>query len=240
MHFAITQTTHAWLKIIFNTVLLYYSTDKDSATLCDDDGIRLHHALVYSVIPAGFFFLLCIVLIIVICVIVYINSLNFKKDTQRTEDFLRRIVENAEVKQPPIADDLQSAGSIPSGAQVRAQNDPPPADDEGRDTAVSQTDQQQATPTLTQRTLSVGSNSGTSSGRGQENGGVDHDQPDTGVNTPLLAQQQSVGSSTKSSHRDNPVYYLIKKSMKEAEFPERRYRRLKKKLRSTCEKCKNK
>ena len=238
MHFSITQTTHAWLKIIILTLFsYYYTTDKDSATLCDDDGIHLHHALVYSVIPAGFFFLLCIVLIIVICVIVYINSLNFKKDTHCTENFIHHIFENAEVRQPPIADELPPAGSIPSGAQVRAQNDPPPADDEERDTAVSQTDQQQAIPTLTQRTLSVGSNSGTSSGRGQENGGVD--ETDTGVGTPLLAQQQSVVSSkSKSSHRDNPLYYLIKKSMKDAEFPERRYRRFKKKLRSTCEKCK--
>ena len=243
----------------FNTVLLYYTTDKDSATLCDDDGIRLHHALVYSVIPAGFFFLLCIVLIIVICVIVYINSQNFKKDTHCIENFIRHIFENTEVRQPP--------GSIPSGAQVRAQNNPPPADDKGEDAAgssgapspeqklgnrefhsrenqqKSQMAQQRATPTPTQRTLSTasmnatGSNSGATSVRDHENGG--EDDTDTGVGTPLLTQQQSVVSSkSKSAHRDNPVYYLVKKSMKDAKFPERRYRRLKEKLRSTCEKCK--
>ena len=168
---------------------------------------------------------------------------------------------------------MQPAGNILSGARARAQNDSPPAGGEGRDTAgnseapspeqqlrniesrsgvdslpplskqKSQTDQQQATPTPTQRTLSIasvnaaGSNSGTTSGRGHENGG--EDQTDTGVDTPLLVQQQSVVSSkSKSAHRDNPVYYLVKKSMKDAKFPERRYRRLKEELRSTCEKCK--
>ena len=252
----------------FNTLFsYYYTTDKDSATLCDDDGIRLHHALVYSVIPAGFFFLLCIVLIIVICVIVYINSQNFKKETHCIENFIRHIFENTEVRQPPIAGDLQPPSSIPSGAQVRAQNNPPPTDDKGEDTAgssgatspeqklgnrefhsrenqqKSQMAQQRATPTPTQRTLSTasvnatGSNSGATSVRDHENRG--EDDTDTGVGTPLLAQQQSVVSpKSKSAHRDNPVYYLVKKSMKDAKFPERRYRRLKEKLRSTCEKYK--
>lgn len=55
-----------------------------------------------------------------------------------------------------------------------------------------------------------------------------------------LRQQQSVISSNVvkyAAHKDNPVYHLVKKSMKDAKFPERKYRKLKEELRSTCEKC---
>jgi hypothetical protein len=268
---ASTQTTHAWYIMHY-----YYSltTDKDSSTLCDDDGFRLHHALVYGITPAGFLFLLCIALTIVICVLVCIISL--KKDTH-TLNLIHHIVKNADPdiqihpeRLTSLKTQLSSVDEVqpvPSG--TRAQKDLQPAGDGRVDAAGSSgapspeqklrnrgsplsqqqspTDQPQAAATPPQRNLSVAgvnheitaaSNSGTSS-RYQRTGSGGVDQPDTGPLTPLLTQQQSVVSSkSRSAHKDNPVYYLVKKSMKDAKFPERKYKRLKEELRSTCEKCK--
>ena len=125
------------VKIIILT-LYSLTTDKDSVTLCDDDGFRLHHALVYGITPAGFLFLLCIVLIIVICVIVCIISL--KKDTH-TPNFIHHFVKNAPPEWlttlPLAVDEVQPAAGNPSATRMRtpAQKDILPTGDEGRDTA---------------------------------------------------------------------------------------------------------
>ena len=67
-----------------------------------------------------------------------------------------------------------------------------------------------------------------------QSGGID--QLDGGIEpVPSSIQQQSAAglspnNKSKSAYKDNPVYNLVKKSMKEA-FPERKYRRLKEELR---------
>ena len=68
------------------------------------------------------------------------------------------------------------------------------------------------------------------------NGGTN--EVDTAIPVPPLSQQLSSNIKSRSAHKGNPVYHLVKKSMKDAKFPERKYRRLKEELRSTCEKCK--
>ena len=212
----------------------------------------------YGITPAGFLFLLCIVLTIVICVLVCFFSL--KKDTH-TPILIDHFVKNAPPEwlkttyktQPLAPDEIQPAArNIPSATRMRtqAQKDIPPTGDEGENAAGSsgapspeqqlrsrgshnQADplqpplSQQQPQTIIASLNAAGNNSGTTSGRDHENGGVD--EPDAGVDTPLLSQQ-----SVKSRPH---VYYVVKEAMKEA-FPERKYRRLKKKLRSTCKECK--
>ena len=205
--------------------MLSLTTDKSSATLCDDDGFDIHYALVYGVTPAGFLFLVCIVLIVVICVLVCIITL--KKDTH-TPKLMYYLVKNAEPDtktqlEMPTNFTAQTADQLQATVTVMGtptQRDIRPAGEDG----VAAAGNQSGAPSRDQQT---------------GNGGID--QVDTGITVPPLSQQQSVISSnvkSRSAHKVNPVYQLVKQSMKDAKFPERKYRRLKEELRSTCEKCK--
>ena len=266
--------------------MLSLTTDKDSATLCDDDCFDIHHALVYGVTPAGFLFLVCIVLIVVICVLVCIITL--KKDTH-TPKLMYYLVRNAEPDtktQPEMlanstaqtADQLQptvtvmgtpTQKEIPPGSEdgvTAAGNQSgaaPSCDQQTGNEGIEQVDTDIAVPPLSQQQSVISSIMGTPTQRellpggedgvtaaGNQSGAPSHDQQTgnggieqagTGIAVPLLSQQQPVISSNvkfRPAHKGNPVYHLVKQSMKDAKFPERKYRRLKEELRSTCEKCK--
>lgn len=100
--------------------------------------------------------------------------------------------------------------------------------------------QRNSLPTGEDGVTAAGNQSGPPS-HDQQTGNEGIDQVDTGITVSPLSQQQSVVSSSvkfRPAHKDNPVYQLVKRSMKDAKFSERKYRRLKEELRSTCEKCK--
>ena len=210
------------LTINGSSILFFYTTDKGSATLCDDDHFNLHHILVYSVAPAGLLFIICIALIISIC------TITLKKDTH-TINFVQSITK--ELKE--LDGNLTALLS--------------------QQQACAYTDHSQARDTSGQRNASIADTAGngltvanppeTLSGGSDQGGGTD-DQTDGGIEpVPSLTQQQSAARlssniKSRSAYKDNPVYQLVKKSMKGAKFPERKYRRLKEELRSTCEKCK--
>ena len=195
-----------------SSILFFYTTDKGSATLCDDDHFNLHHILVYSVAPAGLLFIICIVLIISIC------TITLKKDTH-TINFVQSITKELKEEYANLTTLLSQQQSCAHTGQRNAST----ADIAGNGMPVANIPE----------TLSGGSDQG---------GGTD--QPDGGIEpVPSLTQQQSAAHlssniKSRSAYKDNPVYQLVKKSMKDAKFPERKYRRLKEELRSTCEKCK--
>ena len=187
--------------------LLPLTTDKDTATLCDSD---IHHALVYGISPAGFLFLVCIMLGIIICILVCIMARRKDTDTPKLMYFL---VKNSEMQM--ASPTVVNPSAISQVADFPAQGNLP----EGEITENSGT-------TLHHQ-------------RSENNGPLEEVNGGGGNSALPLRQQQSVISSNavKYAHKGNPVYHLVKKSMKDAKFPERKYRKLKEELRSTCEKC---
>ena len=188
--------------------MLQSTTDKDTATLCDSD---IHHALVYGIPPAGFLFLVCILLGIIICILVCIIAQRKDTDTPKLMYFL---VKNSEMQTASPA--IVNPAAISHATDSPAQRNSP--DGEITDNSGAPVRHQQSeinNPALK--------------------------EVDGGADNPALClrQRQSVISSNavKYAHKGNPVYHLVKKSMKDAKFPERKYRKLKEELRSTCEKC---
>ena len=188
--------------------MLQSATDKDTATLCDSD---IHHALVYGIPPAGFLFLVCILFGIIICILVCIIARRKDTDTPKLMYFL---VKNSEMQTASPA--IVNPAAISQATDSPAQRNSP--DGENNDNFGAPVRHQQSeinNPAL--------------------------EEVDGGADNPALRlrQQQSVISSNavKYAHKGNPVYHLVKKSMKDAKFPERKYRKLKEELRSTCEKC---
>ena len=166
----------------------------------------------YGVPTVGFLFIVCIILAIIICVLVC------KKDT----DLLNLMQKLPENSQHYIQSVLEMQTHHPTVTDTTTVTGSP-----------AQRNSQGGVTMSASRALCCFRTS--SHDQQPENGGLEDVDSDNPV--PPLRQQQS-NTSSNFAHKGNPVYHLVKKSMRDAKFPERRYRRLKEELRSTCEKCK--